>query len=151
MASATALVASLQCVAKASVFCYPFGMKETESFNPEEENLERAISKLSDLSRELGFVSNQEIEDLLDLAAENTEELISKWRPLAEAVVERVRGDAWHKAQIGLLVEEARLILQTGKVDEFISSIDDAIFYADQIGLEEIVQDLDTLASPFRK
>jgi hypothetical protein len=52
--------------------------------------------------------------------------------------------------QVGLLVEQARLALEAGLVDEFLVAADDAADYARHMGLEEAAIELKAMTEKFK-
>lgn len=110
--------------------------------------MERLVSRLGELVRELGFTSTPEMEQLTSaLNADNLIETVQAWRPLAEAHVGELAPELWHRAQVGILVEQARLALKAGdSVYGIINDLEDAMQYASQLGLEGIAAALDELA-----
>jgi|GEM_PF-3952426 len=118
-------------------------MSEDESAYSPERKMEEAESRLAGIARDLGFFPTSEMESLAaGINPENLKDSISGWKAKAEQVPEQYHGKQWHAAQVGALVAEAVLVLQGRDMPEFRSAMDDAITYADQVGLAEVAVSL---------
>lgn len=108
--------------------------QQEKGFNPDHERSERT-QRLLELIGELRLPATPEMESLANsITSENAVEVIRQWRPLAEKVAEQSTGEEWQKAQVGLLIEEAKLMLKAGMMEEFFEAAEDAALYASQMG-----------------
>lgn len=115
---------------------------QPEQFNP------HAIEKLPEV---LGFTETQELSQLRGqlveaIAADSEEvrELATQYHLLAEEIVNQRQGEEFTKAQIGLIVAMGLIQREGGRIDDYVKELQDALTYANNMGLEDIAHILMT-------
>lgn len=126
---------------------------ENES-SPEHQTPGLEIS-LDELSRRLGFVENDELRAVRELAVEassmgDTERvkaLLSEYQLHGEELVSNLQGSEYIRGQIGLIVAKAALHRDAGDVEAFLEDIKDAKDYAYDMYEDETVSVLEKAPS----
>lgn len=116
----------------------------------QEQLLNEKRSLIETLSVQLGFIESSDMKEvrtqIIDEEGHISSETLSVWRDQAEELVNTIQDkELFKKAQIGLLVTKALVYLDANMPDEFYEDIDDAIMYAENLGLEEVVERLRAL------
>ena len=116
----------------------------------QEQLLNEKRSLIETLSVQLGFIESSDMKEvrtqIIDEEGHISSETLSIWRDQAEELVNTIQDkELFKKAQIGLLVTKALVYLDANMPDEFYEDIDDAIMYAENLGLEEVVERLRAL------
>lgn len=112
-----------------------------------EQLLSEKRSIIESVSSQLGFDESASMKELraqvIDEQGEVSYEALSVWRDQAEASVNAIGDkDLFQKAQIGLLLAKASVYLDAKRPNDFYEDIDDAILYASNLGLEDVVEKL---------
>lgn len=114
-------------------------------------NNELIKERLLNLSKELGFIEDQEalaIRNSFEYEksfAENTDKYI-EWLDKSEATINHIADPInYSKAQIGLILTTAMLYKNFGENDAYNDSIDEAINYALNMGFDEVAEKLENL------
>ncbi len=114
-------------------------------------NNELINEQLLNLSKELGFVENEELLAIRNQLvyekgfAENTDKYI-EWLDKSEATINHIDNPiSYSKAQIGLILTTAMLYKNFGENDAYNDSIDEAINYALNMGFDEIAEKIENL------
>lgn len=121
-----------------------------EPQNTQEQLLNEKRSLIENLSTQLGFIEPSDMKELrnqiIDEQGQISFETLSVWRNQAETLVNAIQDkELFKKAQIGLLVIKALVYLDANMSDEFYEDVDDATMYAENIGLEDVVEKLKSL------
>lgn len=115
-----------------------------------EERLDAKREKIESILRELGFDEAPEMKEIRQQAVVSpgviSDEMLTRWRDQADALIEAISDrNLFAKAQLGCQVARAQFYLDARMVEEFYSAIDDAREYAYQLGLDDVVDVLDSL------
>jgi hypothetical protein len=118
-----------------------------EPQNTQEQLFNEKRSLIENVSMQLGFNESSNMKELrtqiIDEGGEISSEILSAWRDQAEALVNLLEDkELFKKAQIGLLITKALVYLDANMPNEFYEDIDDATMYAENLGLESIVEEL---------
>lgn len=123
---------------------------------PEPDSLNPEIDRLPE---QLGFIETDELK-LLRVAAqeaykagevEETTELRNHFHLVGEEVVNRLQGEEYTKAQIGLMVSHGTLRRDTGEVNAYIDDLEDAWMYALNMGYEDVISAINSAKSQAEK
>ncbi|MBP6912499.1 MAG: hypothetical protein KBB86_01040 [Candidatus Pacebacteria bacterium] len=122
--------------------------------NPTPINNNELIKEtLLKLSAELGFVEDDKLTALKNFfdyrkgfAEEANKYLLIQWSTEAGSMVEKISDSSeYAKAQIGLMLSAAIIYKNFGENEAYADNINDAIEYAYNIGLDDIVTKLESL------
>ncbi len=114
-----------------------------------EGSAETQASTIDTLLEVLGFVETEELsrlrEELIEAmrAGSDIKELITRYHLLAEEIIGQQEGDDFAKAQIGLIVQMGLIRRDGGQSDDFAEDLRDALTYATNMGLTDIVSVLE--------
>ncbi|MEX0748958.1 MAG: hypothetical protein WD467_02325 [Candidatus Saccharimonadales bacterium] len=115
-----------------------------------EDGMEEPAS-IEELPHNLGFIETAELRQRKAewLAARDTEyyrQAAITYHELAQDLVDQQSGEARMKAQIGLIIEMGLIRRSMGKMEAYLEDVEDAIVYAQQEGLDEVVAILESEA-----
>jgi hypothetical protein len=124
-------------------------MSELTNNSKDQASSEPELEQLVNLAESLGFRETEEMVRLREsLDAQNldeTREKLINYQIGGENEVDKLDSSKRTHAQIGLIIASARVYHQLGLSENFIEAIEDAITYADNMGLPETVRDLEEL------
>lgn len=109
------------------------------------------ILEMNGLAEALGFIETPELREIRDLLTEamlsHSEEeiavLASQYHELGAIVVGHYQGEAYVRAQIGLMVAMAVARRNAGRIEDYIEDIDDMLEYAENSNNIDIIEVLD--------
>ncbi len=119
-----------------------------------EESAETPKPAIDALPEALGFAETEELGRLREqlikamLAGADVKELAARYHLLAEELVNQREGEDFAKAQIGLIIQMGLMRRDGGRSDDFAEDLHDALTYAKNMGLADIVSVLEEAVSP---
>lgn len=103
-------------------------------------------AEVDDLPNRLGFLETEELShiraQLVEATTSNNEEVVrelaTECHQLAAEVVSRLQGDEYPKAQVGLMVAMALIWRDSGRNDDYLNDLQDALDCATNMGYNDI-------------
>lgn len=125
----------------------PMSTSPEELPKTQEQLLNEKRSLIENVSIQLGFNESPDMKKLrtqiIDEQGQISSEILSAWRDQAEALVNTVEDkELFKEAQIGVLITKALVYLDADMPNEFYEDVDDATMYAENLGLDSIVEEL---------
>lgn len=123
----------------------PPGFNDSDPTEVVEDHAEEVKLAIDTLPEALGYVETEELgllrRHLIEAMASDTgvRDLATQYHLLAEEVVNQHRGGEFAKAQVGLILRMGLIRRDSGRTDDFIEDLHDALTYADNLGLTDIV------------
>lgn len=112
--------------------------------------------KLHNYAQSLGAIETEKMQELRELISKEEDigmlrEKFGEYQMAGDEEIGKLEGESQIKRQIGLLVATAGLYYKLGLEEVFYDTLDDAITYAENAGLPEIVDNLQLFISDFER
>ena len=117
---------------------------ENKIFEQSSEILE--VSSLTELAGSLGIIETEKMADLRDEIIESIKDgseykdAYMRYEEFAIEKINQFQGEAYAKAQIGLIIIKASMFYKGGDLSNYKEQRNDALEYASNIGYDDIIE-----------
>lgn len=117
-----------------------------QEHTPERQEIEDEVSVIDKLPGKFGFSETEAlgetrlslIEAMVSNDAKAVTELVGRYYELAQEVVNKLQGEDFSRAQIGVLLAMGLIRRDAGRTDDYISDLEDILEYATAVGYDDI-------------